>query len=206
MELTISTPSFRSDETLMSDPSPSPITKLLEDTRAGDPVAAAELLPRVYSELRRLARGMMGRLPPGQTLEATALVHEAYLKLVGRDDPGWTNRRHFLAIAAQAMREILVKEYRRKIALKRGGDRKRVALNEELVSLEPPEGNLLALDEALDKLENEDPRKAKIVLLRFFVGLKMSEIAEVLEVSKATVEREWRYLRVWLQTELTDEA
>ncbi len=182
------------------------VTQVLAELDHPDSDAAAKLLPLVYDELRRLADKYMRDEPADQTLQPTALVHEAYLKLVGGHDPGWANRRHFLSIAAQAMREILVKEYRRKVALKRGGDRKRVPLNEDVVTLEPPEGNLLALDEALEKLEEEDPRKAKIVLLGFFVGLKMSEIAEVLEVSKATVEREWRYLRVWLQTELADDA
>ena len=138
-------------------------------------------------------------------MQATALVHEAYAKVAGSLDPGWDGRAHFFGAAAQAMREILVDQARRRAALKRGGDRNREDLLDEHIPIESPIENLLALDEALEKLESEDENKAKIVVLRFFAGRTMQEIAMDLGVSKSTIEREWRYIRAWLYKEL-DEA
>jgi RNA polymerase sigma factor (TIGR02999 family) len=159
---------------------------------------AADLLPEVYAELRRLAAALTVRLPPGQTLQPTALVHEAYLKLVRDRDPGWEGRRHFYGAAAQAMREILVDQARRKASAKRGGRGQRVDLTEGLALIEPPADDLLALDEALQRLQAEEPRLAEIVLLRYYAGLGVEETAGVVGRSVSTVTREWRHARAWL--------
>jgi RNA polymerase sigma factor (TIGR02999 family) len=164
----------------------------------GEPRAAAELLPVVYGELRRLAEVLTGQLPPGQTLQPTALVHEAYLKLVRDHDPGWEGRRHFFGAAAQAMREILVDQARRKASAKRGGGGRRVELTEGLALIEPPADDLLALDEAIGRLQGEEPRLAEVVLLRYYAGLSVEETAEVVGRSVSTVVREWRQARAWL--------
>ena len=183
---------------------PSDVTMLCEAIGDGDQRAAAELLPRVYRELRRLASARLAKLPPGQTLQTTALVHEAYLRLVGGADPGWNGRAHFFGAAAQAMRDILVDQARRKASLKHGGGHKRVGEIEEL----PIEvggvarDHMLELDEALARLEKLDPRKARVVMLRYFAGLEPTTIAELLDVSARTVERDWRFARSWLQSEL----
>src|SRR5215510_1527798 len=140
---------------------------------------AAELLPAVYAELRRLAAALAGRLPPGQTLQPTALVHEAYLRLVGEQDPGWNGRRHFFGAAARAMRDILVEQARRKGARKHGGGARRVELTEGLALIEPPADDVLALDEAIQRLQAEEPRLAEIVILRYYTGLSVKEIAGV---------------------------
>jgi RNA polymerase sigma factor (TIGR02999 family) len=163
---------------------------------------AAELLPVVYAELRRLAAALAGRLPPGQTLQPTALVHEAYLRLVGDRDPGWSGRRHFFGAAAQAMRDILVEQARRKGAHKHGGGAHRVELTEGLAIIEPPADDLLAVDEAIRKLQNEKPHLAEIAMLRYFAGLSADETAAVLGVSASTVAREWRFARAWLARRL----
>jgi RNA polymerase sigma factor (TIGR02999 family) len=160
--------------------------------------AAADLFPAIYADLRRLAAALTVRLPPGQTLQPTALVHEAYLKLVGDRDPGWEGRRHFFGAAAQAMREILVDQARRKASLKRGGDSQRVELTEGLALIEPPADDLLALDEAIQRLQAEEPRLAEIVLLRYYTGLSVEETAGVIGRSVSTVTREWRQARAWL--------
>ena len=165
---------------------------------------AAELLPVVYAELRRLAATMAGRLPPGQTLQPTALVHEAYLRLVGDQDPGWSGRRHFFGAAARAMRDILVEQARRKGARKHGGGARRVELTEGLAVIEPPVGDLLAVDEAIQKLHAEKPRLAEIAMLRYFAGLSVDETAAVLGISASTVAREWRFARAWLTRRLGD--
>jgi RNA polymerase sigma factor (TIGR02999 family) len=159
---------------------------------------AAELLPVVYSELRRLAVALSGRLPPGQTLQPTALVHEAYLRLVGERDPGWHGRRHFFGAAARAMRNILVERARHKGAHKRGGGGRRVELTEGLAVIEPPDDDLLAVDDAIQKLQVEKPDLAEIVMLRYFAGLSVDETAAVLGVSASTLAREWRFARAWL--------
>src|SRR5262249_26757691 len=164
---------------------------------------AAELLPVVYAELRRLAAVLAGRLPPGQTLQPTALVHEAYLRLVGDRDPGWEGRRHFFGAAAPAMRDILVAQARRKGAHRRGGGR-RAQLTEGLAIIEPPADDLLAVDEAIGKLQAEKPHLAEIAMLRYFAGLSADETAAVLGISASTVAREWRFARAWLTRQLGD--
>ncbi|MFQ5806600.1 MAG: sigma-70 family RNA polymerase sigma factor [Phycisphaerae bacterium] len=180
------------------------VTQMLRAASAGDPQAAAELLPLVYSELRQLAQARMAKTPPGNTLQPTALVHEAYLRLVGSDDPGWSSRGHFFAAAAQAMRQILVEQARRKASPKHGGGRKRVDVEQAEPLIEPPAEDLLALDEALARLEQADPRKGRIVMLRYFAGLTAEETAVALGLSVPTVEREWRFIRTFLYTLLSD--
>lgn len=164
---------------------------------------AADLLPAVYAELRRLAVALSGRLPPGQTLQPTALVHEAYLRLVGDQDPGWNGRRHFFGAAARAMRDILVEQARRKSAHKHGGGARRVELTEGLAVIEPPADDLLAVDEAIRELQAEKPHLAEIAMLRYFAGLSVDETAAVLGVSASTLAREWRFARAWLTRNLT---
>jgi RNA polymerase sigma factor (TIGR02999 family) len=180
------------------------VTRILRAAEAGDAQAAAELLPLVYSELRRLARARMARTPPGNTLQPTALVHEVYVRLIGKDDPKLgRSRGQFFATAAQAMRDILVEQARRKKRQKRGGGRKRVALDTaELadVPLQSPVEDILELDEALKKLERDEPRLVEVVKLRFFAGLTMKETAAALGVSVPTVERDWRFARTLLYT------
>lgn len=183
------------------------VTQMIQAAAAGDGEAAAALLPRVYRELRSLAAARLRRLPTGQTLQATALVHEAYLALIGRQDPGWNGRGHFFGAAAQAMREILIDQARRKAALKRGGDLERAAvepdeLGELGVASDLPGEDLLALDAALTRLQAEHPERARVVTLRYFGGLSEAEIAEVLGVSTRTVERAWRFARAYLHAAL----
>jgi RNA polymerase sigma factor (TIGR02999 family) len=156
---------------------------------------AAELLATLYTELRNLAAALTRKLPPGQTLQPTALVHEAYLRLVGEKDPGWENRRHFFGAAARAMRNILVDQARYKSRLKRGGGGRRFELAEGVAWIEPPADDLLALDEAIGKLEAEEPRLHEIVMLRYFTGLSLEETAGVVGRSVSTLTREWRRAR-----------
>jgi len=173
----------------------------------GDPHAAGGLLPLVYEELRRLAAAQLAREPGGQTLQPTALVHEAYLRLRGaRGEPHWDSRGHFFAAAAEAMRRILIDNARRKQRPKHGGDRHRVSGDVASPRPEMPPEDLLALDEALDKLAREEPAKAQLVKLRFFAGLTMPEVAEALGISLATAERHWTYARTWLFAQLQDAA
>ncbi len=186
----------------MSEAPQTRVTMLLNAASQGDRDAAREVLPLVYDELRKLAQRRLAHVPPGQTLQATALVHEAYLRVVGDTDPGWQGRGHFFGAAAQAMRDILVERARRRDRIKHGGGRKRVELSDDAVSIDDPGLDMIALDEALKSLEATDPRKARIVMLRFFTGLSIEEIAELLEVSSRTVEREWRFTRAWLSKEL----
>ena len=171
---------------------------------AGEAQPAAALLAQLYTELRRLAGVLTRQLPPGQTLQPTALVHEAYLRLVRNQDPGWEGRRHFFGAAAQAMREILVYQARRKSSIKRGGHGQRVELAEGLALIEPPDDDLLALDEAIQQLQAEDPRVAEIVMLRYYAGLSVAETAETLGQSVSTVTRDWRFARAWLAERLGD--
>jgi len=179
------------------------ITQVLDRVRRQEARAATELLPLVYKELRRLAQSRLARLQAGQTLQATALVHEAWIRVVGDGDPGWECRAHFFGAAAQAMRNILVEQSRRKASLKRGGDRTRVDPGAAAkLTIEAPVENVLMLDEALRKLEERDPTKARLVELRFFTGLSMPEVAEVLGLPLTRVEREWRFTRAWLQREI----
>lgn len=168
-----------------------------------DAQSARDLLPLVYDELRRLARRRLAHLQPGQTLQATALVHEAWIRVIGEADPQWDCRAHFFGAAAKAMRNILVEQHRKKKSLKRGGDRLRVDEEEASpVTIDPPVDDLLALDEALKRLEKKDRIKAEVVMLRFFTGLSMPEVAEVLQLPLTRVEREWRFTRSWLQREM----
>ena len=177
-----------------------PLTRAFEKAKDRGVYEAAELLPIVYEELRSLASNRLAGRARGQTLQATALVHEAWLRVTDGGDPGWEGRAHFFGAAAQAMRNILVDAARRKDRPKHGGDRRRTPEERlgELSIDEPPE-DLLALDELLTDLEEKDPLKARIVALRFFAGLTMAEIAEVLELTLAQVERHWRFARSWMQ-------
>jgi RNA polymerase sigma factor (TIGR02999 family) len=184
----------------------SEVTLLLNAVAAGASHAAGELLPLVYDELRRLAAARLAEEPSGNTLQPTALVHEAYLRLVGA--PGgehWNHRGHFFAAAAESIRRILVENARRKQRLKHGGDRRRVDLEAAESLMQAPSEDLAALDEALTRLTAHDPVKAEVVKLRFFAGLTMSEVAQALNLSLATAERYWTYARLWLYAELSDE-
>lgn len=191
----------------MPDDSPSNVTMLLQAAAQGDEQSAARLLPVVYQELRKLAASRLGKVPDGNTLQPTALVHEAYLRLIGGGDPGWQGRGHFFGAAARAMRDILVEQARRKARIKHGGKRERVeieAAEEGGAEIASPTEDMVALDEALRRLEAEDPRKGQVVNLRFFAGLTAEQTAEALGVSLGTVEREWRYVKAWLFAELSD--
>ena len=168
--------------------------------------AAESLLPFLYRELRRLAHSLHAARPPNATLQTTDLVHEAYLKLVGDHDPGWNGRAHFFGSAARAMREILVDQARRKGRAKHGAGLKRVEVGEIALPVKLPAQDVLAIHEALERLEAEDPRKGRIVNLRFFAGLTTEETAKVLDVSDSTVEREWRFVRAWLYRQMTSGA
>jgi RNA polymerase sigma factor (TIGR02999 family) len=167
---------------------------------------AAELLPVLYTELRRLAAALTARLAPGQTLQPTALVHEAYLRLVRDQDPGWEGRRHFFGAAARAMRDILVDQARHKGSLKHGGHARRLELAEGLAWIEPPSDDFLALDEAIQQLQAEDAQLAEIVQLRYYTGLSLEETASVIGVSISTLKRDWRYARAWLARRLGESA
>jgi RNA polymerase sigma factor (TIGR02999 family) len=178
----------------------SDVTQLLEAAAGGDLHAADRLLPLVYDELRKLAAAKMQNERPGHTLDSTALVHEAYLRLVG--DQQFNGRGHFFAAAAEAMRRILIENARRKRRDKRGGDRRRVNLDAVAPAADDPTDDVLALDEALGLLAAEDARKADLVRLRYFAGLSLEEAAECLGVSRATASREWAYARAWLYDRL----
>jgi RNA polymerase sigma factor (TIGR02999 family) len=180
------------------------VTRILSAIEAGDPSAAEQLLPLVYDELRKLAAQQLTQEKPGQTLQATALVHEAYVRLVDVDEAQqWNSRGHFFAAAAQALRRILVEGARRKRRKKHGGGLQRVDL-EQAFSLAEPADELLALDEALSRLADVDPLAAKLVGLRYFGGLTMTEAAQALDISPRTAERNWAYAKSWLHRELTD--
>jgi RNA polymerase sigma factor (TIGR02999 family) len=185
----------------------SDVTRLLEAAASGDRLAAADLLPLIYDELRKLAAARMAQEKPGQTLDATALVHEAYLRLVGPADGGrWQNRGHFFAAAAVAMRRILVESARRKQSEKHGGDRERVELGDHLPDPGPPPDQLLAVDDALTRLEVQDPTAAQLVKLRFHVGLSVQNAGEALGLSRPTAYRLWAYARSWLRCEVEGAA
>lgn len=181
-----------------------PLTEVLRAASTGDRIAAAELLPLVYDELRKLARSRMADIPPGNTLQPTALVHEAFMRLIGKQDPGWDGRGHFFAAAAAAMRQVLVDQARRKKSLKRGGDKKRIEFEDFDVPLACPVEDVIALDEAVERLKCDDPRKAQIVSLRCFAGLNREETAAALGISVPTIDREWRYIVARLHKELAE--
>jgi len=180
------------------------VTRILNAIEAGDSQAAGELLPLVYEELRLLAARKISNEAPGQTLEATALVHEAYIRLVGTEAHNWNSRGHFYAAAAEAMRRILIDNARRKRSLRRGGGHQRVELDAALLQggRSGEMDDLIALDEALQKLSENDPVKADLVKLRYFAGLTSNQAARILGVSPATAERYWDYARSWLRVEI----
>ena len=176
----------------------SDVTSILEALDRGEPNAAENLMPLVYDELRKLAGAKMAAQPPGHTLQPTALVHEAYLRLVGVEQVRWQNSRHFLAAAAEAMRQILIDSARKKTRLKRGGDRKRVDFEQVEAGADDSANDLLEPDEAPNLLAAEDSQKAEFVKLRYFAGLSVKDAGRCLGVSRATADRSWAYARAWL--------
>lgn len=179
-------------------PEISEITQLLQACGRGDRRASAELLPLVYDELRRHAAVRMAHEPAGQTLQPTALVHEAWLRLTKDDAQVWQNRAHFFGAAAEAMRRILIENARRKSRLKRGGDQRRIDIDELELADTTPDEKILLIDEALERLQADDPEKARVVLLKFFGGRTNQDVAEMLGVTERTVERHWAYAKAWL--------
>ncbi len=190
----------------MAHPPPSQVTKLLQGWRAGDPRALDALLPLVYDELRRLAHYHLRNERPNHTLQSTALVHEAYFRLVGQDFPEWKSRAHFFAIAAQLMRQILVDYARRQRASKRGGGICMLPLDDAVALPQSKDVDVLALDDALNALAELDPRQTRVVELRFFAGLSLEEISEVTGIATATVQRDWTAARAWLYREISRRA
>jgi RNA polymerase sigma factor (TIGR02999 family) len=185
----------------------SEVTRILSAIHLGDPHAVEQLLPLVYDELRRLAAQRMVHEPAGQTLQATDLVHEAYVRLVDVDvAQHWNGRGHFFAAAAEAMRRILVENARRKRGVKHGGNSQRVRFDEAAAYAEEPAEELLALNDALDQLAGEDSKKAELVKLRYFAGMSVQEAADVLGISRATADRWWAYAKVWLYCAISGEA
>jgi len=182
------------------------VTRIMKQAAAGDRLAAAQLLPLVYDELRKLARARLAKTPPGNTLQPTALVHEAYLELIKRDgrDPGWDSRGHFFGAAAQAMRDILVDQARRKGRIKAGGGRTREELNDAALpmAIAEPSVDMIKLDAVLKELEALDPRKAQVVMLRYFAGLSNEHVAAALNVTERTVERDWRFVKAFVAEKL----
>ena len=180
----------------------SDVTRILERVQAGESQAADELLPLVYEELRRLATARMAHEPPGQTLQPTALVHEAYLRLVGNENQRWNGRAHFFGAAAEAMRRILIDNARRKGRVRHGKGLTRVDLDEINLAASDNDEALLEVDEALSKLAAEDPAKAELVKLRYYVGLSIPEAGKTMGLSESTAKRYWNYARAWLYNEL----
>lgn len=181
------------------------VTHLLNAIDDGDAQAASQLLPLVYDDLRRLAAQKLAQETPGQTLQATALVHEAFLRLVSPGgDQAWENRRHFFAAAAEAMRRILIENARRKGRVRHGGELERVELEDQEIPVESPHADILALNEAFEQFATEEPDKAELVKLRFFAGLDEQEAADVLGISRTTAARYWAYARAWLFARLRD--
>ena len=181
------------------------VTCILNDLQAGRREASDQLLPLVYDQLRAIAQQRMNEERAGHTLQATALVHEAYLRLVGDEDVAWTDRSHFYAAAVEAMRRILIDHARRRGAVKRGGDWRRAAVNVASLALDENLDSFLALDDAILRLEEQDPKAAQVVRLRFYAGLSIEDTARILEVSPRTVKREWTYARTWLLHHLENE-
>jgi RNA polymerase sigma factor (TIGR02999 family) len=183
----------------------SEVTRILSAIEQGDPRAAEQLLPLVYDELRKLATQRLAQEKPGQTLQATALVHEAYLRLAGEsEEQHWNSRGHFFAAAAEAMRRILVEQARHKRSAKAGGQLQRVELHDEQLAAPSRNVDLIALDEALNKLAGQDSRKAELVKLRFFAGLTISQAAAALGIAESTADADWAYAKSWLRLELAD--
>ena len=180
----------------------SDVTRILESIEHGDPKAADELLPLVYGELRKLATSKMANEAPNQTLQPTALVHEAWLRLVGNDNPQFANRAHFFAAAAEAMRRILIDKARRKKAIRHGGDQQRVDIESVDVAVLADDEELLAINDALDKLAAQNKVEAELVKLRYFVGMTLEEAAEVLGISARTADNYWAHARAWLYREI----
>ena len=180
------------------------VTRILSAIERGDARAADQLLPLVYEELRLLAAQKLSRESPGQTLQATALVHEAYLRLIGAEDPSWDNKGHFFKAAAEAMRRILIENARRKKTNRRGGRQKRITLNESVLAGDdwPVFDEILVLDEALEKLEKKDRLKADLIKLRFYAGLTIEQSAKSLGISITTAKTHWAYARAWLLREV----
>ena len=178
------------------------VTRILNAIEQGDAKAADQLLPVVYEELRRLAAQKLSQESPGQTLQATALVHEAYIRLVGGDDPNWDGKGHFFTAAAEAMRRILIENARRKQRIKHGGEHKKIDINEAELTIDGPSDDLIALDEALEKLAQKDKIKADLVKLRYFAGLTGKQAAEFLGISRSTANEYWAYAKVWLLFEI----
>lgn len=180
------------------------VTQILSQIDEGDPSAAEQLLPLVYDELRRLAAAKLAKEQPGQTLQATALVHDAYLRLLGDEaESRWNSRGHFFAAAAEAMRRILIESARRKQSLKGGGEYQRISIHESEFGEDGQPDDLLGLDEALRKFERQSPRKAQVVKLRYFAGLNIPQTAEVLGVAESTVIADWAYAKGWLKLEIS---
>jgi RNA polymerase sigma factor (TIGR02999 family) len=184
----------------------SDVTRVLEVLNQGDPHAADQLLPLVYEELRKLAASKMANEQPGHTLQPTALVHEAWLRLVGNKNPEFDGRAHFFAAAAEAMRRILIDRARRKRAVRHGGQQQRVDILDVDPASPSADDQLLAIHDALDKLAAQDPAKADIVKLRYFVGMTIAEAAEVLGISEPTAKRHWAYARAWLYQEIESQG
>ena len=182
------------------------VTRILNAVQPGDEIATRKLLPLVYEELRRLAAFKMANEASGHTLQPTALVHEAWLRLAGANESSWKNRAHFFAAAAEAMRRILVEHARRKQSLKRGGGAEREELHDSILILAAPPDELLAVNDALDKLAAEDPTAAELVKLRYFVGMNMTEAASTLGLAPRSAERIWTYARVWLRHAIRESA
>jgi RNA polymerase sigma factor (TIGR02999 family) len=183
----------------------SKVTRILSAVQCGEPRPAEELLPLVYGELRRLAAQKLTLEKPGQTLQATALVHEAWLRLVREEDRNWNGSRHFFNAAAEAMRRILIDNARRKRSFKRGGDLKRADLNEFDLPVSAPPEELLEINEALEHLEQVHPEEAQLVKLRYFVGMTLEEAAELMQVSTRTADRMWAFAKAWLQRSLQND-
>ena len=181
------------------------VTRLLDEWARGDQQALEQLMPLVYGELRQIAASYLRKERRGHTLQPTAVVHEAYIRLVHQKNPKWEDRKHFFGVAARLMRQVLVEHARRKKRHKHGGDHRRLSLEVAESLVQAPSEDLNALDEALTRLTAHDPIKAEVVKLRFFAGLTMPEIAQALELSLATVERHWTYARTWLFAELTED-
>lgn len=191
---------------MQSSPPREQVTRILADWSGGDPGAPEQLIPLVYEELRRLARSYLDRERPDHTLQATALVHEAYLQLVDQRTATWQNRAHFLGVAAQSMRHILVDHARTHRAEKRGGDQEKLAFDEGHEFSDERTIDLVALDDALKDLASFDQRQSEIVEMRFFGGLTNEEIGEVLQISPRTIKRDWRLARAWLRREILGEG